>query len=387
MMNLKTTSGQLRAALAPFKRLIEKWNRYPALGCVVIDGDAGTITGSNLDQWMRVSFATSGASSGRAGVDYVTLAGLVHAIPVDVDVSLAVDDERATVAFGAARYELPSLAPASLGDWAFDEDGSGTISGSGLKRAITDVIWAVDEDFTRYYLNGVCFSANERFGEVLVATDGHRMAATPFPVPQAFNGLILPSVAWPILKYLPDPETIRITEKGMSFRWPGMELVSKLIDGTYPDYTKVWPERTKYRFNLDARALSAIARRQGIMGSGRHYAGSEMLFALGADRCAIGARGEGGDVIGAEVIGYTNKPDLPDAPVSISYSRRFLRDTLKALAEDVLTFHFSDASGPAELSRPDGSLRTLLMPIRGSNDAYARNLLAEMAAEQRVAAE
>lgn len=140
-----------------------------------------------------------------------------------------------------------------------------------LSEALRRVAFAMSTEETRYYLNGV-FVTEESTGLVMVATDGHRLACTETPlVPGALGwpdgGIILPALAVNALaKACAGPEhkiAVRATMTGAAFAGQGWEIETRAIDGTYPDYKRVFPAAEaegRARVTFDLGAFGATIR-------------------------------------------------------------------------------------------------------------------------------
>ena len=178
---------------------------------------------------------------------------------------------RVWIGDGSARH---AVEQAEAGPFPVEIGAGGTHASwasADLSEALRRVAFAMSAEETRYYLNGV-FVTEESGGLVMVATDGHRLACTETPLaPGALGwpdgGIILPALAVAALAKAsagPDDNiTVRATTTGAAFAGPGWEIETRAIDGTFPDYQRVFPAagaKGRARVTFDLGAFGATIR-------------------------------------------------------------------------------------------------------------------------------
>ena len=196
---------------------------------------------------------------------------ILRSLPEDAEVSLEAKENRMTVKAGKSRFNLQTLAAGRFpARWSRRKDASKTLTlpQKALKDALGLVQFAMAVQDIRYYLNGVLFSVDKDTLRV-VATDGHRLSFAS----RALDGdhgsveAILPrKTVLELIKLLgdtDDPVSLAIGSNQARFSFGGIEIVSKIVEGKFPDYQKVIPTTHKNRVSLDRRDARAVAQPRG----------------------------------------------------------------------------------------------------------------------------
>ena len=381
-MKLVTTAQQLRSALRLFAKIIEPRNTYPVLGTVLFDG--AKVRGTNLDQELVVTLVTAEAK-GKAAIDYRTLARLVALIPSDDTVTILGGKDTASISFSSGRYDLPCCDAGAYPEFKWSGQGAvEAIPASGLRDALAFVAPTIGREETRYYLCGASFQRDRKGTSVLVTTDGHRMAVTPFATERAFVGMIVPRQAVDALLKMVEPARIERLpdETFLRFAWSGMSLTTKLIQGTYPDWQRVIPQFDGPSITFDRKELVTALFRVGAIGARRQGPAATLAYdALGATLSAVHAdHGTGRE--------YLSKASVANVggEQTISFRSDYLITLLKGFAgHDRVRLDILDGNNPMRV-HAGGDAFTILMPMRGANEKLALETLHEVTAMGRAAA-
>ena len=243
------------ALLAPLQSvsgIVEKRHTLPILSNVLIEkkGDLLTLLATDIEIQIRNSApAALGADDVAITVGARKLQDILRALPDTADVSLTLDDKRITLKAGKSRFQLQTLPAADYPRLAPPE-GEGvhfTTTQKAFKKQLALVQYAMAQQDIRYYLNGLLLVVA---GDTLrmVATDGHRLAyaASPLVGDYARTDVILPrKTVVELARQLADSDdALEVTLVGnqIVFRFGHIELISKLIDGKFPDYERVIPQ-------------------------------------------------------------------------------------------------------------------------------------------------
>lgn len=374
-MKLVTTAGLLRSALTVVSRAVARRSTHPVLECVLFDGP--TIRGTNLDMEIVVTLAVT-VAEGRAAIALSPLRSLVSAIRPDETVTIEANGGPAAIRFGTSRYELPALGTDDFPAPMSDKVKGDAIEVPGLKEALRFVAPVMSWDWARYYLEGFCFSADGDGRHVLVATDGHRMAVRPLGFDAAsLDGCIVPNFAASALLAMPEPKSIRRSGTWMTFRWDGLSLTTKLIDGTFPDWRRVLPKRDadSPSVSIDrAETAAALKRLFSITGKSRN--GVALVFADG--RAAIAAKA----IDHGEGVEYLQATSTGAKPGALYFNGRFATELLAMFrGSERVNLTAGDAQSPIRLDAGAGAF-ALLMPVRQDAD----DLVAAITAELKVPA-
>ena len=222
-----------------------------------------------LDRVIAVTVTAEVAKPGETVVRAAALAGLVRGFAKDGPVEISADQRGARIRCGRATYKLPvmpidQLPPAPTIDVV---TGEIELDRRELLEAIKQVAFASSTEETRYYINGILLHDDGK-RLALVATDGHRLAKRRIPsapfssdhsciVPNATVAAIVKLLS----KTIAEDVRLRRSRALLELTAPGLALVSKLIDGTYPDYARVVPESPANSATVDRADLAAALAR------------------------------------------------------------------------------------------------------------------------------
>lgn len=281
-MRLALPAGTLAAAVRSASLAATERSPIPALAFAHLIADAGglAITGNSLDHSVTVTVPAEIEQPGEAAPRAVTLAALAEGFPPDAPVTLAVDGTVLAVCSGRARYRLPMIPVTDLPPLlqVDAEAGRVEIEAAALQAILRRTAFAASREGTRYYLEGVHLQSD---GEQLVAcaTDGHRLAraATATQGTLAEGGLIVPNEAIALLAKLlkrgSAPMALRQSRSLLEFAGDGFVLVTKLIDGTFPDCDRIIPRDPRHCATIATAELRAALERLDAALSGERFAG------------------------------------------------------------------------------------------------------------------
>lgn len=420
MTNLATVSNSAALATAVIDRAdmtaameivthaVERKNRIPILGNVrIVAADPGFafVTATDLDVAVTVripaavdpGFAmTIPALQFRdllkkaAASDHVALtAPTVHTVqrqngtewdsvamkhvPMYVDADEC--DGPAVLDFERVKFTLNALPVSDFPDLKWPDNAKAhrfTMTGADFRNGIDRVSGAISNEETRYYLNGIFMHAPYNSGAFrMVATDGHRLYRQDFAVPDGADGMpgvIVPTKTVKLLdrytkgKKCPDAIGIEVTETRMRLQFTTPDglpvtVMSKLVDGTFPDYQRVIPTGNDKECAIASEAaLEAIAS-VSLISSQR---GRTVKLSLSEDRCRFSVSNP--DEGSAET---TVQCAYRSDEIEIGFSARYLAEIIATAGGDEITMMLADSGSPALFRRDDleGWLG-LLMPIR-----------------------
>jgi DNA polymerase-3 subunit beta len=210
---------------------------------------------------------------------------------------------------------------------------------------------------TRYYLNGV-FLHSTPAGIAAVATDGHKLAKVVLDRKEAFPAVIVPRKAvGEVVKSLSEnPVTVSVSQTKIRFKSGNTIVVTKVIDGTFPDYTRVIPTDNVNSFVVDAVAMRDASERVAMVAEDKTRA-----VAITVGDGVIGLKSqapnsEAMDEVDAEVDGEY---------VRIGFNSKYLAEALRGCDGGNVTIRYKDAGAPCLiLPDSDPGLLMLIMPMR-----------------------
>ena len=286
-MKISMERGALLKAVSQAQSVVERRNTIPILANVLIEaeGETAQFRATDLDIEVVDKTLAQVERAGAATVSAVTLHEIVRKLPDGALVTLADDGAsgRLSVEAGRSSFSLATLPKEDFPVMASSEYASNFSAPAPLLRRLFDKSkFAISTEETRYYLNGVYMHVSEADGgRVLrcVATDGHRLARIDGDLPdgaEQMPGVIVPRKTVGELRKLLDDDDLKVavsvSETKIRFATPEITLTSKVIDGTFPDYTRVIPAGNTKRMEVDAADFAKAVDRVATVSSERSRA-------------------------------------------------------------------------------------------------------------------
>jgi DNA polymerase-3 subunit beta len=371
-MKFQIDRAVLLRALSHIQNVVERRNTIPILANVKIDADkqAVTFTATDMDIALVEQIPAKVKDAGTTTMPAHMLYDIVRKMPEGSEVEISTDAAggRAEIKAASSRFTLSCL-PAS--DFPVMAEGEFshqfTLGGEECRDLIEKTRFAVSTEETRYYLNGIYLHAAQSEGiPVLrsVATDGHRLARSEVAIPSGADGMpsiIIPRKTVSELKRLLDdhPTDVQISVSDTKIRIQSGQvvLVSKLIDGTFPDYERVIPANNNRLLELDGKRFSQAVDRVSTVSSDKSRAVKILLsngsLELKADNQEAGQATENMDVK------YSSEP------IEVGFNSRYLLEMMSQVESETVQFFMGDASAPALVRDPAnvGALY-VIMPMR-----------------------
>ena len=371
-MRLVIEKGALQKALSHVQRVVERRNTIPILSNVLIDASDGGVTFAATDLDIEIVDGAEAAVSQRGSITAPahTLYEIVRKLPDGSEVAFELDGEdgRLTVRAGRSKFVLPVLGATdfpTMSVGAFETEI--TLERAALARLIDRTGFAISTEETRYYLNGVYLHmARNDAGPCLraVATDGHRLALADHPMPASekpMPGVIVPRKTVQELRKLLDDASedvsVAISEAKIRFSTGRTTLTSKLIDGTYPEYSRVIPQNNSKVMTVRNEAFKAAVDRVATMAAERT---KTVRLSLEQDKLGLQVShpeyGAGNEELDAV---------YSDDPIEIAFNARYLLDITQQINSKDTELVLNDSASPV-LVRDTGDPNALfvLMPLR-----------------------
>jgi DNA polymerase-3 subunit beta len=292
------------------------------------------------------------------------LQDLLRALPDDSTLTVDATGGKMTVRAGRSRFNLQTLPAADyprigLGD---EQLQTLTLPQRELRGLLKSAEFAMAQQDIRYYLNGMLLVFDGASLQA-VATDGHRLSWASLAVPGSYQRqeVIIPrKTVLELGKLLgdgDDPVTIDILTNQVRFRFANVELVSKVVDGKFPDYNRVIPTGHAKRIELARPELLAALQRAAIL-SNEKFRGVRLV--LGADQLKIICTNSEQEEAEEELeVGY--KGDALDIGFNITY----LLDVLQNVAVERVQIAFGDSNSSALITLPErDDYKYVVMPMR-----------------------
>jgi DNA polymerase-3 subunit beta len=367
--------AKLLRCLSHVQSVVERRNTIPILSNVLIEASADglvKIMATDLDLQVIESLdAASVETAGAITVSAHLLFDIARKLPDGSQVSLETADNRMTVKAGRTRFSLPTLP---RDDFPVIVEGdlptSFELPAKTLAELIDRTRFAISTEETRYYLNGIFLHVSEEDKPVLkaAATDGHRLARFTIPRPDGAEGMpdvIVPRKAVAELRKLLEEAldgNVEVDLSASKIRFTlggegGMVLTSKLIDGTFPDYSRVIPTGNDKLLKLDPRSFYEGVDRVATIATERTRA---VKMALDADKVTLSVTSPDNGTAAEEV-----SADYRSDSFEIGFNANYLKDILGQIDGDTVELHLADAGAPTLIRQDDKSPALyVLMPMR-----------------------
>jgi len=360
----------LLKGLSHVQSVVERRNTIPILSNVLLEATAEgqlRLMATDLDLQINESVAAAVDQPGSTTVSAHTLFDIARKLPDGSQVQLTAAEGRMTIVAGRARFSLGTLP---RDDFPVIAEGElptqFEIPADTLKQIIDKTRFAISTEETRYYLNGIFFHVTDDASRMLraAATDGHRLARVTVPCPDgadAMPGVIVPRKCVAELRKLLDEVdgSVGVSLSGTKIRFDLGQaiLTSKLIDGTFPDYSRVIPTANDKILKLDPRSFEEGVDRVSTIATEKTRA---VKMALDRDKITLSVTSPENGTAAEEVPG-----DYAAMPFEIGFNSRYLLDILGQIDGDVVEVHLNDAAAPTLIRENDKAPALyVLMPMR-----------------------
>lgn len=349
--------------------IVEKRHTLPILSNVLIERkqERLTLVATDLEIQISTGFSIEGKKSGedtKLTVSARKLQDILRALPEDAEAALEAQNNRLQVRAGKSRFNLQTL-PAN--DFPVLADpGSLQAKVSMSQKQLRDLLllvqYAMAQQDIRYYLNGLLLVLEGKHVRV-VATDGHRLsyASGQQQQDQEKREVILPRKAVQELAKLladsEDPVTVELYASQVAFRFANVELVTKVIDGKFPDYSRVIPTNYQKHISLERAQLLQSLQRAAIL-SNEKFRGVRWVLTAGSLRisCTNNEQEEAQEEL---EIAYTGEP------LDVGFNITYLLDVLNNVQDETVECAFGDANSSMLITLPKNSeFRYVVMPMR-----------------------
>ena len=367
MIVLKAAQEKFLGALQAVAGIVERRHTLPILANVLIrkTGPLIEFTTSDLEIQVRTSAELGGDST-----DFATTVGarklidILRALPADQIVTLSATQAKLTLQGGKSRFTLQTLPSDDfpLVQEAADFGPVFSVPQKTLKALIAQVHFAMAVHDIRYYLNGILFVAEGR-SLTLVATDGHRLALAQATLEAEIpkQEVILPrKTVLELQRLLKDDDgaiEMRFAGNQARFAFGGMEFVSKLVEGKFPDYNRVIPKTHKNRVTLGRAPLLASLQRAAILTSEK-FKGVRVNIEPGTLRIASSNAEQEEATEELEI-------DYGGDTIEIGFNVTYLIDALANMGQEMVTVELQDTNSSALITVPEqAGFKYVVMPMR-----------------------
>jgi DNA polymerase-3 subunit beta len=373
-MKLAIERAALLRSLSHVQAVVERRTTIPILSNVKLaaGGDGLHLTATDMDLSMASSETARVQDEGATTVSAHTLFDIVRKLPDGSEVLIEQEPNASEISVRAGRavFTLPCIKadefPAMDGD-AEAYDVTFDMPAADLRKLIDKTRFAISTEETRYYLNGIHVHASGAGATAVlrgVATDGHRLAKIEIALPDGAEGIpsiIIPRKTVTELRKLIDAIDgeirVKVSTNRIQFVLDQAVLVSRLIDGTFPDYERVIPVGNEKVAAIDTKRFAETVDRVSTISTERAR--------------AIKLRFDDGRITASAVSTEAGRAveeldaDYAGEPLEIGFNSRYILDMLAEVAGDQVRLEMANPAAPTLVRDPaDGSVVYVLMPMR-----------------------
>ena len=367
MIVFKSSQDKVLSALQSVAGIVERRQTLPILGNVLVRKSGSQLQFTTSD--LEIQIRTNVELDGDAG-DFATtvaarkLIDILRSMPSDQTVVLESNQNKLLFKGGKSRFSLQTMAAE---DFPLVQESAQfgpafSLPQRTLKELLQQVSFAMAVHDIRYYLNGILFIAEGKT-LTLVATDGHRLglaqATLEHEVPK--QEVILPrKTVLELQRLLKDEDTpieMRFAANQAKFGFSGMEFVTKLVEGKFPDYNRVIPKNHKNIVVLGRVPLLGCLQRAAILTSEK-FKGVRLNIEPGVLRIASSNAEQ-------EEAKEELEIDYDGDAIEIGFNVTYLMDALANIGPDMVKLELQDSQASALLTVPDQpGFKYVVMPMR-----------------------
>lgn len=373
-MKFKINKDHFSNGLQQVLNVVATRSTMPILSNVLIEAAEGhiSLTTTNLDLGIRCRIKADVSEPGALTLPVRKLATIVRELPVNEVFIETSESNQAKITSGGSLFKIMGISAEEFPPLpTFENRKVFELSQDAIVNMLKSVSYAQSTDENRYILNGVYFNfADEKL--TLVATDGRRLGLTALDIEISEDNagsLILPAKTVVELERLMGKgETVKIAfndrqaafeisidEAGDSGLVDHLYLVSKIVEGNYPNYRQVIPKETEHRVKIERELMLECVHRAALVTSDKS---SSVKLKVSKNLLEIsGQSSEYGESHESMAIAY----DGPE--VQVAFNPQFLMEPLKALTKDEVFFEFKDELSPGLFKTLD-SFICVIMPLR-----------------------
>jgi DNA polymerase III subunit beta len=367
MIVLKATQERLLSVLQSVAGIVEKRHTLPILANVLIRKTGKDLQFTTSD--LEIQIRTTADLDGDAG-NYTTTVGarklidILRTMPGDQTVTVESNQNKVILKGGKSKFTLQTM-PAEDFPLVQEAPSFGpvfSVPQKTLKDLLNQVSFAMAVHDIRYYLNGILFVA-EGQQLSLVATDGHRLAyaSAMLDVEVPRQEVILPrKTVLELQRLLSDAEgaiELQFASNQAKFAFGGMEFVTKLVEGKFPDYNRVIPKNHKNAVILGRQPFLSSLQRAAILTSEK-FKGVRVNLEPGALRIASSNAEQ-------EEAKEELEIDYGGDAIEIGFNVTYLMDALNNIDHDMVKLELQDGNSSALITVPEQpGFKYVVMPMR-----------------------
>jgi len=367
-MQFEVAKSILLKALANVNGAVETKNTIPVLQNVKIEAQNGKVilSATDMDILVTANFETEMVSNGVTTVSAQMSYYIIRKIPDATKITITQENPNILhIKSGKSKYNLPCIDASEFPALSEGELGAEVeIDAEKLARMIDKTRFAISTDETRYYLNGLYLHAiktDKAFELRSIATDGHRLAIAHLTADNLNSefGVIIPKKSVNEIRRIIDGSkklTIAVSRAKIKITVDGATIISKLIDGDFPDYTKVLPKNNDQIATISKKTLFECVDRVSTVASDKHRS---VKMTIDKNKIILQINANDGSFAHEELdASYSGDK------IEIGFNSRYLLDVIGQVDKEDLLIKFKDGNSPALVEANDFNASFVIMPVR-----------------------
>ena len=366
MLLIKVSRDALLKPLATCVGIVERRHTLPILANVLLkkEGDQLHFLATDVEIQIATQATTQAGENVSTTVAARKLLDIVRALPEGNEVSLNLDDKKLTILSGKSRTSIQTLDAQDFPSMTVPQEWAAnwSMSQKNLKNLFAQVFFSMAQQDIRYYLNGLLLVADGAMVKA-VATDGHRLAYCEHAIDaniQKIDVIIPRKTVLEMMRQLDDSDAlveISLSTTMVQFKFSDNLLVSKLIEGKFPDFNKVIPKNHPKSFEIARSTLQSALQRVAILTTDK-FKGVRLELA-DSTLTVSASNADQEDSMDELDIEYTGDG------IDIGFNVTYLLDLLANIKTDQIKLHFNDSNASALFTLPgEESFKYVVMPMR-----------------------
>jgi DNA polymerase-3 subunit beta len=365
-MNIKIDRELLINPLGNVSGIVEKRHALPILSNLLLESVQGKLkfTATDLEMQISTHITTELTDDFQLTVSAKKLFDITRALPEQSKIDIQIEENKVVVKAKKSRFNLQTLPFQDYPVMKKDENDAIEleVSQKDFKSLLKQVDFAMAQQDIRYYLNGLLIEVKEKNINI-VGTDGHRLSFTSLELKKAAQPtqVIVPRKTIvelvKLLKDTEDPLKISFSKNQVNFKFNDIDMITKIIDGKFPDYSRVIPEGHGNAFNINRATLLDSMLRASILSNDK-YRGIRMV--VEENNLKLVSNNSEQEQAEEEL-----EIDYKGEKIDIGFNVTYLIDVLTNIQSDQLTIAFKDSASSCLVTIPnDEKYKYVVMPMR-----------------------
>jgi DNA polymerase-3 subunit beta len=365
-MNIKIDRELLLEPLGNVSGIVEKRHALPILSNLLLESNQGKLkfTATDLEMQISTHIKTDLSDDFQITVSAKKLFDITRALPEQSKIDIQIEENKVMVKAKKSRFNLQTLPSQDYPVMKKDENDTVelNIPQKDFKSLLKQVDFSMAQQDIRYYLNGLLVEVKENNINI-VGTDGHRLSFTSLKLkaPSQDSQAIVPRKTIvelvKLLKDTDDPLEISFSGNQVHFKFNDIDMITKIIDGKFPDYSRVIPEGHVNAFNINRALLLDSMLRASILSNDK-YRGIRMV--VEENNLKLVSNNSEQEQAEEEL-----EVEYKGDKIDIGFNVTYLIDVLTNIQSEQLTIAFKDSASSCLVTIPnDEKYKYVVMPMR-----------------------